>query len=83
MANTTILLKRGTTNKVAAYTGNSGELVLDTTTNILYVHDGKTRGGIRVGTMKMSELTDDVGYYKKTGGEITGNVTIKGSLTFK
>lgn len=81
--NATILLKRGTTAKIAAYTRKQGELTLDTTTNVLYVHDGKTKGEIRIGALKMSEMTDDVGYYKKTGGEITGNVTFKGSLTFK
>lgn len=44
MANS-IQIKRGATEKVAAYTPLIGELVLDTTTNKLFVGDGSTVGG--------------------------------------
>ena len=45
----TILVKRGTTDKIAAYTGTCGELVFDTEAKNLYVMDGETIGGTKVG----------------------------------
>ena len=47
---TTILVKRGTTDKIAAYTGECGELVFDTDAKNLYVMDGETVGGIALGS---------------------------------
>jgi hypothetical protein len=38
-----LLIKRGTTAQVNAYTGLQGELVLDTNTNVLYVQTGSGR----------------------------------------
>ena len=46
---TTILVKRGTTDKIAAYTGTCGELVFDIEAKNLYVMDGETVGGTKVG----------------------------------
>ena len=38
-------LRRGNTAAISAYVGAAGELVVDTTTNTLYLHDGSTVGG--------------------------------------
>ncbi len=38
-------LRRGTVSQVAAFTGLQGEVVVDTTNNILHVNDGQTQGG--------------------------------------
>lgn len=56
---TTILVKRGTTEKIAAYTGECGELVFDTEAKNLYVMDGQTVGGIALGS---------------SGGDVDGGV---------
>jgi len=42
-------LRRGTTAENNGFTGAPGELTVDTTTNLLRVHDGATVGGIIVG----------------------------------
>lgn len=44
-----VLIKRGNTASVSTYVGPLGELVLDTETNQVYVHDGVTVGGTIVG----------------------------------
>jgi hypothetical protein len=44
-----VLIKRGNTSSVSTYVGPLGELVLDTDTNLVYVHDGVTVGGTVVG----------------------------------
>jgi hypothetical protein len=44
-----VLIKRGNTVSVSSYVGPLGELVLDTDTNRVYVHDGVTVGGTLVG----------------------------------
>ena len=36
---------RGPTAKVALYVGEAGQIVIDTTTNLVYIHDGVTIGG--------------------------------------
>ena len=43
-----VLIKRGNTTEASTYVGPLGELVLDTDTNLVYVHDGVTVGGITV-----------------------------------
>ncbi|MEB5707358.1 hyaluronate lyase N-terminal domain-containing protein [Pantoea anthophila] len=63
-----IQLKRGATAKVAAYTPLSGEMVLDTTTNKLYVGDGSTAGGKQVVASRIG-VTDSS---SATSGEIGG-----------
>lgn len=45
----TIQLYRGTTAQNEAYTGSTGELTMDTTTNQLRLHDGSTAGGHVIG----------------------------------
>jgi hypothetical protein len=45
----TLQFKRYPQSTVAGITGAAGELIIDTTNNILTVHDGVTRGGYSVG----------------------------------
>jgi len=45
----TLQFKRYSQSTVAGITGAAGELIIDTTNNILTVHDGVTRGGHSVG----------------------------------
>lgn len=51
---TTLLIKGGTAAKGAAYTGDEGELSIDTDSGRLRVHDGATAGGYP--TAKASEV---------------------------
>ena len=66
-----ILLKRGPTEKVEAYTGPAREIVVDTDKKTLVVEDGETAGGIPQAPLSsiptsLSSLTDDVGLWTKT-----------------
>jgi hypothetical protein len=45
MAKTTLQLRRGTSADNATFTGAAGEVIVNTTTNSLVVHDGTTVGG--------------------------------------
>lgn len=68
---TTILFKRGTTEKNDQYTGQLGEITIDTDTVHIRVHDRSTRGGIvqinkdDIPT-KTSQLTNDNNSYSKS-----------------
>ena len=42
---TTLLLKRGNTSQTSTFTGQSGEITIDTDKNTVIVHDGSTAGG--------------------------------------
>lgn len=45
----TLQIKRGATTAVSAYTPLAGELVMDSTTKFVYIGDGTTVGGVRIG----------------------------------
>ena len=55
----TILLKRGTTDKAGSYAGTSGEVIVDTGLKTLRVQDGATLGGIILADRNF--VTDTVG----------------------
>ena len=46
----------GDTATCAAYTGNEGELSINTETKAVYVHDGLTAGGTPLTTAEAAEL---------------------------
>jgi hypothetical protein len=75
-----VLIKRGNTASVSTYVGPLGELVLNTDTNQVYVHDGATAGGILVG--------DGVGSGNisinnlQIGGTVTGNLIPSANVTY-
>jgi hypothetical protein len=52
-----VLIKRGNTASVSTYVGPLGELVLDTDTNLVYVHDGVTVGGTAVSGEAAADIT--------------------------
>ena len=62
---------RGSAAKADAYTGIPGEIVIDTTNHRIRVHDGEAAGGSAIALKsdlptKLSQLTDDVGVWKRT-----------------
>ena len=65
-----ILLKRGKSVAVAAYTGSPRELVVDAGANTLAVQDGETAGGVPAAKLSdvpvmLSQITDDAGLWRK------------------
>jgi len=56
---TQVQFRRGTTSQNNAFTGAAGELSVDTTLNILRLHDGSTAGGVSlVGATSTQTLTN-------------------------
>lgn len=77
-------LKRGTATQVAAYTPLSGEMVLDTTTNKLYVGDGSTAGGKPIVASKSGVTDGSSGTVGNIGEEVestSSSVSISSSGT--
>jgi hypothetical protein len=54
-----IKLKRGPANQRETFTPEMGELILDTTNNLLYVGDGITPGGILI-TNSSANIADKI-----------------------
>jgi hypothetical protein len=52
-------LRRGNSTAVSSYTGAAGEVVIDTTNWILYVHDGSTVGGYAT-TTNVAGITGNI-----------------------
>ena len=68
---TQLQLRRGTTTEQTSFTGAVGEVTLDTTKNVLVVHDGTTAGGFPQATKANADGT--ISLIKKDGtrdGEI-------------
>jgi len=65
-----ILWKGGTASQNDAYTGDSGEITIDTDSHRIRVHDGETPGGTALALVsdiptKLSQLTNDAGAWEK------------------
>ena len=65
-----ILWKGGASAKNNVYTGEPGEITIDTDNHRVRVHDGATAGGTALALKsdlptKLSQLTDDVGVWAK------------------
>ncbi len=72
---TILQLRRGTTAENAAYTGSVGELTVDTTLDIVKLHDGSTAGGLNT----VGSLQGNIQLGKTGDNEIdtaSGNLTI-------
>lgn len=79
---TEILIKRGTTSQVAGYTGPLGELVMDTTANLVYVQDGRTAGGHIVGGGGASPgASSYIGIGAAPQGKVALSATLVGTPT--
>lgn len=78
---TSVLLKRGTNDKIANYIGSSGELVMDLTNNRIYVHDGTTKGGTQIPKSsdiptKISQLINDANFSQLSSATATIDANI-------
>lgn len=70
---TSILLKRGSKTAISQYTGSVGEMTFDVDNKALYIHDGSTRGGIRIACLneiptKVSQLLNDSKFVTSSQG---------------
>lgn len=76
---TQVQYRRGSDVQVAAFTGAAGELVIDTTNNIVVVNDGTTIGGFpQVGLTASQTITNKV--YQGTSASVTGDITAAGNI---
>lgn len=80
-----ILWKGGTAAKNNVYTGEPGEITIDTDNHRVRVHDGATAGGTALALKsdlptKLSQLTDDVGVWAK--GTLTALSQLKDDVGF-
>lgn len=57
---TQVKFRRGTTSNMATFTGLPGEVVVDTTKNVVVVHDGSTAGGFPSVTSNNPTFTGNV-----------------------
>ena len=69
---TTVQFRRGTTTQNNNFTGASGELTVDTTLNVLRVHDGATPGGY---SMLTATATQTLSNKTLASPVITGTIT--------
>ena len=80
-----VLIKRGNTSSVSTYVGPLGELVLDTDTNLVYVHDGVTVGGSAVSgeaAAGVSALESNVSILQSNVTTLTSNAAAQaGQIT--
>lgn len=67
-----ILIKRGNTAQVSSYTGPLGELIMDTSTNLVHIQDGTTAGGQPVANIG-AYLPTYTGNVQATNIILTGN----------
>ena len=90
---TVLQFRRGTTSQNNSFTGSTGEITVDTTTNQLRIHDGSTAGGttvgldtknIQIGTTGDNEIDTSSGNLTidSAGGTTTidDNLTVNGNI---
>ena len=78
-------LLRGTTTKVQAYTGREGELTYDTQKKNLWIHDGRTRGGIAIANVsdiptRLSSFENDMNFVTSAPGSSSADSAIHDQL---
>jgi len=73
---TTLKLRRGTTAQHATFTGEEGEVTVDTTKDTVVVHDGTTAGGFPLARQDLSNVTG------LPGGDLVGTTATQ-TLTNK
>lgn len=80
---TQVQRRRGTSSQNDAFTGALGEITIDTTDNIIRVHDGSTAGGFSaVSTTATQTLTNKTLSSPTIAGTITGNLVPSANLTY-
>lgn len=73
-------LRRGNTAAVSAYLGAPGELIVNTDTNTLYLHDGVTIGGIAT-TVNTASITSNISAITN-GSAVFGNLIPAANVTY-
>jgi len=74
MAGTQVQFRRGTTAEHATFTGAVGEVTVDTTKDVLVVHDGSTAGGFPMQPQNKAGTVLQV-VQGTTSTQVTGNST--------
>lgn len=80
-----VQFRRGTTVQHSTFTGAVGEVTLDTTKQVLIIHDGSTAGGVsevvtRTATQTLTNKTLTSPTF--TGSLTTENLTVTGTLSY-
>jgi len=57
-----VQFRRGTTTQNNAFTGEEGEITMNTTTNAIRVHDGSTAGGHEMMKVDLSNMEDGASF---------------------
>lgn len=73
-----VQLRRGTTAEHSTFTGAVGEVTVDTTKDVVVVHDGVTAGGTPM--LKISDITGGTGI-TVTSGQVSVNPAVVTTLT--
>ena len=82
MPNYAVQRRRGTTAQHSSFTGLEGEMSVDTTKDVVVVHDGSTAGGRAMLREDVDNLADDaISGNKVHGGTISGNVVLGDGAT--
>lgn len=82
-----IQFRRGTAAQHAGFTGVAGEITVDTTTNVIRVHDGSTAGGFPSvpatnGTLTTPTITNPtITNYTETAYSVNSSTSVTISLT--
>ena len=71
-------LRRGNTAAISTYVGAPGELIVNTDTNALYIHNGVTVGGI-VATVNTVSITSNISSLQGNITTLTANAGIQAS----
>lgn len=82
MPNYAVQRRRGTTAQHSSFTGLEGELSVDTTKDVVVVHDGSTAGGRAMLREDVNNLSNDaISGDKVHGGTISGSVALGDGAT--
>lgn len=73
-----VQLRRGTTAEHSTFTGAVGEVTVDTTKDVVVVHDGVTAGGTPM--LKISDITGGTGI-TVTSGQVSVDAAVVTTLT--
>ena len=71
-------LRRGNTAAISTYVGAPGELIVDTTTNTLYLHNGVTVGGTAT-TVNTASITSNISSLQGNITTLTANAGVQAS----
>ena len=76
---TQVQFRRGTTTQNNSFTGAAGEISVNTTLNVIRVHDGSTAGGFELAKSNLSNIAD-VGVITATDFNSTSDIKLKENI---